>query len=168
MGSLDELKWEDFAKPWETDVKAGLYWLQAALLQPLEPGARVLVGSSGAAIQGSRLSGGYAGAKRMLWIMASYANEISTARNLGIHFQTILPMQMVIGTGVGQAGVEAYSRGTGMGPEEFLAARFGAPLEPRKFGEHVVSILTDAKHGGGFAFWLQGGAGITILEEAAS
>jgi len=32
MGSLDELKWEDFAKPWETDVKAGLYWLQAALL----------------------------------------------------------------------------------------------------------------------------------------
>jgi len=167
-GSLDQLSWENFSKTWETDVKAGLYWLQAALLQPLEPGTRVLVSSSGAAIQGSRMSGGYAGAKRTLWIMASYANGISKARNLGIHFQTIVPMQMVLGTGVGQAGAEAYSRGTGMNPEEFIAAHFGALLEPRKFGEYIVSILTDPKYGGGFAFGLQGEAGVTILEEAAS
>ncbi len=29
-GSLDQLSWENFSKTWETDVKAGLYWLQAA------------------------------------------------------------------------------------------------------------------------------------------
>ncbi len=66
MGPLDQLSWADFTAPWETDVKAGLYWMQAALHLPLAPGARVLVGSSGAAQQGSPLSGGYAGAKRML------------------------------------------------------------------------------------------------------
>jgi NAD(P)-dependent dehydrogenase (short-subunit alcohol dehydrogenase family) len=168
MGALDEQTWENFTVPWETDVKAGLYWIQAALLQPLEPGTRVLVASSGAAVQGSRLSGGYAGAKRMLWLMAGYANEISLARNLGIYFQTLVPLQMVAGTGVGQAGAEAYSRGTGMNAEKFLAKRFGIPLKPRQFGEHVVSILTDPKHTGGFAFGLQGEAGITILEEVAS
>src|SRR4030088_820579 len=31
MGRLDQLSWADFAAPWETDVKAGLYWLQAGL-----------------------------------------------------------------------------------------------------------------------------------------
>ena len=53
MGRLDEISWEDFSAPWETDVKAGLYWVQAALNLPLKPGSRVLVGSSGAAQNGS-------------------------------------------------------------------------------------------------------------------
>src|SRR5258708_32893493 len=36
MGRLDQLSWEDFSVVWETDVKAGLYWLQAAVNQPLK------------------------------------------------------------------------------------------------------------------------------------
>jgi len=44
MGPIDALSWEDFTKPWDTDVKGGLYWLQAALNLPLAAGARVLVG----------------------------------------------------------------------------------------------------------------------------
>src|SRR5262249_46218467 len=63
MGRLDKIHWEDFSAPWNTDVKAGFHWLQAALNLPLAPGARVLVGSSGA-VNGSPLSGGYGGAKR--------------------------------------------------------------------------------------------------------
>ena len=74
MGGLDQLSWADFTAPWEHDVKAGLYWLQAALNQPLKPGSRVVVVSSGAAENGSPMSGGYGGAKRMLWFMAKYAN----------------------------------------------------------------------------------------------
>src|SRR5260221_9999890 len=58
MGRLDQLSWADFTAPWETDVKAGLYWLQAALNLPLGAGSRVLVGSSGAAVSGSPPSGG--------------------------------------------------------------------------------------------------------------
>src|ERR1700720_2336088 len=54
MGRLDQMSWADFTATWETDVKAGLYWLQAALNLPLKPGSRVLVGSSGAAEKGAR------------------------------------------------------------------------------------------------------------------
>ena len=110
MGRLDQLSWADFTAPWETDVKAGLYWLQAALNLPLKPGSRVLVGSSGAAVNGSPMSGGYGGAKRMLWFMAKYANGVSEQKDLGIRFQAIVPQQMIGGTGVGDAGANAYAR----------------------------------------------------------
>ena len=120
MGPLDALSWEDFTKPWDTDVRGGLYWLQAALNLPLASGARVLVGSSGAAQQGSPLSGGYAGAKRMLWLMAKYANGIAEQKRLGINFQAIVPMQMIGGTGVGGEGSRAYARAAGIEPEAFL------------------------------------------------
>src|SRR6201999_2691226 len=53
MGRLDQLSWQDFSATWETDVRAGLYWMQAALKTPLKSGSRVLVGSSGAARDGS-------------------------------------------------------------------------------------------------------------------
>ena len=91
MGPLHELSWADFTAVWDTDVKAGLYWMQAALKTPLAPGSRILVGSSGAALNGSPLSGGYAGAKRMLWIMADYANGISNELDLGLQFQVLVP-----------------------------------------------------------------------------
>src|SRR3982074_2240418 len=109
MGRLDQLSWEDFSVAWETDVKAGLYWLQAALNLPLKPGSRVLVGSSGAAQTGSPMSGGYGGAKRMLWFMAGYANGVSEQKDLGIRFQAIVPQQMVGGTGVGDEGATAHA-----------------------------------------------------------
>ncbi|MBW8724303.1 MAG: SDR family NAD(P)-dependent oxidoreductase, partial [Inquilinus limosus] len=90
MGRLDQLSWADFTAPWETDVKAGLYWMQAALRLPLKPESRVLVVSSGAAVGGSPMSGGYGGAKRMLWFMAAYANRVSEQKDLGIRFQAIV------------------------------------------------------------------------------
>jgi NAD(P)-dependent dehydrogenase (short-subunit alcohol dehydrogenase family) len=167
MGRLDQMSWADFTKPWETDVKAGLYWLQAALKLPLKPGSRVVVGSSGAAVGGSPLSGGYAGAKRMLWIMAKYANGVSQQKGLGIHFQAIVPQQMVGGTGVGDAASSAYAGALGIKREEFLA-RFGAPLPPREFGEKVVAVLDDPKYAEGLAFGLKGGTDVTMLEEAAA
>ena len=165
MGRLDQLSWADFTAPWEHDVKAGLYWLQAALNQPLKPGSRVLVVSSGAAENGSPMSGGYGGAKRMLWFMAKYANGVSEKKRLGIRFQAIVPQQMVLGTGVGDAGANAYAHAMGMKPEEFVA-RFGAPMPPREFGEKVVSVLDDPKYAEGFAFGLKGDTGVTMLEAA--
>ena len=167
MGPLDQLSWADFTAPWETDVKAGLYWMQAALNLPLAPGARVLVGSSGAAQQGSPLSGGYAGAKRMLWMMAKYANEVAKQKGLGIRFQAIVPLQMIGGTGVGDKGASAYARGIGLEPEAFLA-RFGAPMPPRQFGDHLVAVLDDPQYATGLAFGLKGDTGITVLEGEAA
>ena len=167
MGRLDQLSWADFTAPWETDVKAGLYWLQAALNLPLKPGSRVLVGSSGAAVNGSPLSGGYAGAKRMLWIMAQYANGIARQKGLGIRFQAIVPQQIIGGTGVGEEAAGAYARSMGIETAAFLA-RFGAPLPPRRFGDDLVAVLDDPQYAEGFAFGLKGDTGITILEGEAA
>jgi len=167
MGSFDQLSWADFTAVWETDVKAGLYWLQAALNLPLKPGSRVLVGSSGAAVNGSPMSGGYGGAKRMLWFMAKYAGGVSAQKKLGIRFQAIVPQQIIGGTGVGDAGATAYAEAMGIKPEAFLAG-FGAPMPPREFGEKVVSVLEDPKYADGFAFGLKGDTGVTILEGAAA
>lgn len=166
MGRLDELSWKDFSTTWETDVKGGLYWLQAALKTPLKSGSRVLVGSSGAAQNGSPLSGGYAGAKRMLWLMAKYANGVSAQSKLGIRFQAIVPQQIIGDTGVGDAGANAYASAAGIAREQFLA-RFGAPMPPRDFGEKVVSLLEEAKYADGLVFGLKGDTGITLIEGAA-
>jgi NAD(P)-dependent dehydrogenase (short-subunit alcohol dehydrogenase family) len=167
MGPIDQVSWEDFSVTWDTDVKGALYWLQAALNLPLAPGSRVLLGSSGAAQQGSPLSGGYAGAKRMQWLMAKYANAISAQKKLGIRFQAIVPLQIIGGTGVGGAGAGAYARAQGIETETFLA-RFGTPMPPRLFGEHVVKILTEAQYDSAIALGLKGDTGITTLEAEAA
>jgi NAD(P)-dependent dehydrogenase (short-subunit alcohol dehydrogenase family) len=167
MGRLDQLSWTDFSTTWETDVKAGLYWLQAALKTPLKFGSRVLVGSSGAAQNGSPLSGGYAGAKRMLWMMTNYANGVSAQKKLGICFQAIVPQQIIGDTGVGDAGANAYASSMGIGRDEFLA-RFGTPMPPQEFGEKVVSVLEDPKYAESVVFGLKGDTGITVLEGPAA
>jgi len=98
MGRLDQISWADFSAPWETDVKGGLYWIQAALNLPLATGVRVVATSMGGARSGSPLSGGYAGAKHMLWLMAKYANGVAEQKGLGIRFQVVVPQQMIAGT----------------------------------------------------------------------
>ena len=95
MAPMDEQDWESFSAVWNTDVKAGLFGIQAALKTPVPPGGRVMIVSSGAAWGGSPLSGGYAGAKRMLWPMAKYANEMAIRRSHRIHFQVVLPTQII-------------------------------------------------------------------------
>ena len=83
-----------------------------------------------------------------------------------IRFQAIVPRQMVLGTGVGDAGASAYTYAMGMKPEEFVAC-FGAPMPPREFGDKVFSVLNDPKYAEGFAFGLKGDTGVTMLEAAA-
>jgi NAD(P)-dependent dehydrogenase (short-subunit alcohol dehydrogenase family) len=165
--SIDRIRWEDFSATWNIDVKAGLHWIQASLNLPLAPGSRILVGSSGAAQQGSPLSGGYGGAKRMLWLMAKYANGVAEQKKLGLRFQAILPLQMIAAGGVGKAGSEGYAANLGIEPDAFLA-RFGAPMAPRDYGEHIVRILEDAQYESAVALGVKGDTGITVLEGAAA
>jgi NAD(P)-dependent dehydrogenase (short-subunit alcohol dehydrogenase family) len=163
MGPLHELSWENFNRAWEVDVKAGFHWLQETLRLPLPRGSRVIIASSGAALNGSPLSGSYAGAKRMLWLMALYANDVARKLDLGIHFQAILPQQIIGDTALGRAAGEAYAKGKGVSVEIFFAG-FGAPLPPRKVGDNVVSILTDPRYATGVAFGMKGDLGIVSLD----
>jgi NAD(P)-dependent dehydrogenase (short-subunit alcohol dehydrogenase family) len=163
LGRIDELTWEAFSRVWNTDVKAGLHWIQAAIRLPLPRGSRVVIGSSGAAIAGSPLSGGYAGAKRMLWLMASYANLAATDLGLGIKFQTVVPRQIIGDTELGRAAAETYARRKGVAVEAFLAG-FGAALTPAQVGEHVATLLTDARYEAGVAFGITGDLGLHSLD----
>jgi hypothetical protein len=167
MGRIDQIGWKDFSTVWESDVKAALYWVQAALRLPLDPGARVLIGSSGAAVTGSQMSGGYAGAKRMQWFIAKYAGLLSKDRALGIRVQAVAPRQMILGTGVGDMAAGAYAASMGITPEAFVA-RFGTPLPPRAFGDHVAAILEDASYENAVALGVGGDSGVTVMEEAAA
>ena len=63
MRPLQHQTWETFSVNWRTDVRIAFHWLREALLKPLRPGSTVVVISSGAALAGSPLSGGYAGAR---------------------------------------------------------------------------------------------------------
>src|SRR5262245_17347594 len=80
MGRVDELDWESFSEAWNGDLKASFHLVKQALTVPLSPGSTVVLVSSGAAIGGSPLSGGYAGAKRMQWLLAGYMQSISNER----------------------------------------------------------------------------------------
>jgi hypothetical protein len=133
---------------------------------PLNPESRVLVISSGAAVDGSPMSGGYGGAKRMLWFMAKYANRVAEQRQLGLRFQAILPRQMILGTGIGDTAAHAYAQAMNIEPEAFVS-RFGAPMPPRLFGENVIAVLDDAAYSEGFAFGLSGDSGVVMMERFA-
>jgi len=163
MGPLHELTWENFSRVWDIEVKAGFHWVQESLRLPLPRGSRVIIGSSGAAVNGSPLSGSYAGAKRMLWLMAQYANDVAAELNLGIHFQAVLPLQIIGDTELGHTAAQAYASSNGVSVEVFLS-RFGAPMPPRQVGENVVSILTDPRHATGVAFGMNGDRGIVSLD----
>ncbi len=160
MAPLDEHSWESFSAAWEHDVKAGFLWMQAAL-RHLKRG-RVLVMSSGAAVAGSPLSGGYAGAKRMLWLMADYANARAAETDRDLRFQTLVPMQVIGETGLGDVVASAYARRKGVTPETFLAG-FGQLLTPRAFGEHVATLLEDPCYQTARAVSIKGDTGLSLI-----
>src|SRR4051812_13244570 len=91
MRSLQYQTWETFSIHWETEVRITFHWLREALLKPLRPGSRVIVVSSGAALGGSPLSGGYAGSKATQRFITAYAQEESKRAGLDITFTAILP-----------------------------------------------------------------------------
>jgi len=117
---LQEQNWKQFSVNWETDVKASFLFCKAALSLPLDPGALIVLVSSGAAIGGSPISGGYAGAKRMQMFIANYCQKESTRLGMGLRFIAIAPARIMPETGVGQVAVAGYSRYLGISPEEFL------------------------------------------------
>jgi NAD(P)-dependent dehydrogenase (short-subunit alcohol dehydrogenase family) len=163
MSQFHELCWEDFSKIWEVDVKAGFHWLQGAIHLPLPRGSRVIIGLNGAALNGSPLSGSDAGAQRMLWYMAHYANAVAKELNLDIHFQTIAPSQIIGKTQLGRFATEDYVKRNGVSLDPYLAG-FGTPMPPRKVGDNVVSILTDPRYQAGTAFGMKGDKGFFSLD----
>src|SRR4029453_10882269 len=82
MGRIDEFDWESFSAAWNGDLQASFHLVKKEPTRPLRPGSTGGLVSSGGAIDGSPLSGGYAGAKRMQWFLAGYAQKVSDAKKL--------------------------------------------------------------------------------------
>jgi NAD(P)-dependent dehydrogenase (short-subunit alcohol dehydrogenase family) len=165
MAPLHEQTWDSFTAVWNTDVRASLHGIQAALKTALPEGARVFLMSSGAAVAGAPLSGGYAGAKRMLWFMARHANDLAVELGRNVRFHVLVPMQLVGETDLAQCVAGAYASRQGRSIEALLAARYGSPLSLRQFGEYLIRLLVDPRYVGGLAFGLKADTGISILEE---
>lgn len=140
--------WETFSLNWQVDVRMAFHWVRDALLLPLRPGSRILVMSSGAAINGSPMSGGYAGAKATLRFLAAYASEESQRAGLGITVSVVLP-RLTPETALGRAAVAAYAARMGASEDQFLA-RMGPPVTPQIAGNAFVTIATADGEGGAF------------------
>jgi NAD(P)-dependent dehydrogenase (short-subunit alcohol dehydrogenase family) len=142
MVSLRQQTWETFSIHWETDVRIAFHWLRASLLKPLRPGSRVIVVSSGAAMGGSPLSGGYAGSKATQRFITSYAQDEATRAGLDIAFTAILP-RFAPETGVGRAAVQAYAARSGVSTEEYLRTfreSSGPPVTPEIAGAALLQL----------------------------
>lgn len=138
MGPLQEQSWESFSANWNVDVSQAFHWTRQALLRPLAPGSSVIAISSGAAVNGSPLSGGYAGAKAAVRFIAGYAALESERAELGINFVSILP-QLTPTTDLGAAGVQAYAERQGVDVDTFVQS-MGPALTPEQVGKSVLEI----------------------------
>lgn len=135
---LQQQTWETFSANWNTDVRLTFNWLREALLLPLHPGSRIIVMSSGAALRGSPLSGGYAGAKATQRFLADYANQESGISRLGITVRAVLP-QLTPATELGRPAVAAYAARSGLSKEEYRS-RLGEPVTPEIAGAAFVRL----------------------------
>ena len=108
MRPLQHQTWDTFSRNWDVDVRHAFHWIREALLLPLAPGSTVVTMSSGAAVAGSPLSGGYAGAKATIRFITSYAADESERAGLGIRFLSLLP-RLTAATELGAMAVAAYA-----------------------------------------------------------
>ncbi len=141
MAALQEQTWETFSRNWHVDTRQMFTWTQAALLAPLAPGSVVVAISSGAALFGSPMSGGYASAKAAIRFMRGYAADESTRAGLDIRFVTLLP-DLTPATDLGSVGVAGYAARQGVDRDTFIASR-GPVLTPDQVAKAVLELAGD-------------------------
>jgi 3-oxoacyl-[acyl-carrier protein] reductase len=145
MRPLQEQTWETFSLNWQADVRITFHWLREILLKPLRPGSRVVVISSGAALGGSPLSGGYAGAKSTQRFITAYAQDEARRAGLDITFAAVLP-RFSPETSIGRPAVHAYAARAGQSVEEYLKSivQSGGPLvSPETAGAAMVALVQE-------------------------
>jgi NAD(P)-dependent dehydrogenase (short-subunit alcohol dehydrogenase family) len=140
--TIQDQTWATFSENWNVDVRHVFSFCRAALLAPLEPGSAVVSVSSGAARQGSPMSGGYAGAKATVKFISAYAGTESERRALGVRFVSLLP-KLTPTTGLGATFVDAYADYDHVDCNAFRE-RLGQPLTAEQVADAVIHV---ADHG---------------------
>jgi NAD(P)-dependent dehydrogenase (short-subunit alcohol dehydrogenase family) len=144
--------WETFSSNWHTDVRQVFHWSREALLRPLAEGSVVIAFSSGAALRGSPLSGGYAGAKATIRFVSAYAADESQRAGLGIRFVSVLP-QLTPATDLGAAAVAAYARRAGTDVATYTE-NLGPALTPEHAGKAILDLIEAPAPGEGAEAYL--------------
>src|SRR5260370_4085718 len=145
MRPLHQQTWQTFSRNWEVDVQQAFHWAREALLRPLDPGSVVIAFSSGAAVRGSPLSGGYAGAKATIRFIAAYAAAESDRAGLGIRFISVLP-QLTPATDLRAAAAASYAARQGADRAAHRETS-GPVLTPQQVAQAILGLAPDpARH----------------------
>jgi len=139
---IHRMSWDQFSANWQSDVKTSFLFCKAALTKPLAPGSVVILISSGAALGGSPVSGGYAGAKRMQMLIANYCQKESDRLGLGIRFLALAPAMIMPGTEFGRHAIEGYAQYLGMSSSDFVES-LKSPQSPEDVVEAVLELATE-------------------------
>lgn len=140
MGSFFDQDWESFSAAWNGDTKTTFEFLKAAITTPMAQDSMIVTFSSGAAINGSWLSGGYAGAKRMQHYLTNYASKESDRRKLGLRCFTVYPLQLIEGTITGEIATKAYADAQGVTVAEFRA-QWKTQLTPDILADKALELV---------------------------
>jgi NADP-dependent 3-hydroxy acid dehydrogenase YdfG len=140
-GSISEQTWETFSTNWNMDVQHVFNFITGALTAPLDPGSVVVSLSSGAALRGSPLSGGYAGAKATIKIISDYARLDAQRHGSGIRFVAVLPM-LTPATDLGQIYTKAYAAHAGVSQAQLLEG-LGGELSAAQAGASISDLAVD-------------------------
>lgn len=151
---LNKLSWLEFAVNWETDVKIAFHFCKAALSRPLPAGASVILMAGSAALAGSPISGGYAGAKRTEIFMANFSQKESDRLGLGLRFMALAPLIMP-DTEVGKHAVAGYSRYLGISAADFIQS-MDSPPTPSDVATAVIELSTNPDRSKGKVFIVSG------------
>ncbi|MEP3279951.1 MAG: SDR family oxidoreductase [Stappiaceae bacterium] len=139
MGSFFDQDWESFSATWNSDTRTTFEFLKAALETPLSAGSTIVTVSSGAAMSGSPLSGGYAGAKRMQHYLSNYTAWESDRKKLGLRCFTVYPRQFIAGTPTAAVASQAYADARGVPAEKFMA-QWEVPLTPELLASRIIEL----------------------------
>ncbi len=158
--TIQDQTWATFSENWNVDVRHVFEFVRGALNAPLEPGSAVISLSSGAARQGSPMSGGYAGAKATINFVSAYAGAESERHSLGIRFVSVLP-KLTSATELGSTFVDAYADYNHLDRAAFRE-QLGPPLTAQQAAEAVIHL---ADHAGRTApAYLLTADGLTAIE----
>ena len=154
VAPLHEQSWREFAVNWEVDVKIAFHFSKAALTRPLPEGSSVILVSSGAALAGSPISGGYAGAKRTQMFIANYAQKESDRLKLGLSFTALAP-RMMPDSELGRHAVAGYARYLGIAEADFIQNMDSAPTAS-DVAAGVMEVVTHPDRSKGRVFVVTG------------
>lgn len=142
MAPLEQQTWETLSKHWEADVAIAFAWLKGVLTVAPRSLERVVVLSSGAALNGSPGSGGYAGAKATTrWLTTASAATSARSLGLDIDFLAVMP-QLTHDTELGRLAVAGYAEMGGSSVDEALSA--AAPYTAADAGRLIAGLASGA------------------------